>query len=284
MDELLGGNAVEYDENTFNERQIVKLYIQDMPDDLNTAVLGSSRSLQLTKEYSADETSFFNFGVSGGDLFDILGMYYLLFEADKLPENLILVLDGGMLHDSPDLAKSRADKELYNEFLSVELGIQKEYEKPDYSTLIESLISPSVFQENIEYYFRDTSLETKPVAVPFTENSYENERSLRLPDGSQVYPIDFRKTPQDDVDFMALEMITYSFYLVEGMQEIDPDMSNIFELFLDHAEKNGVEITFVLPSYHPVVYNGALDGYDRFPAFFDVEPYLKTLADRKSVV
>lgn len=277
---LQAGNAIAGYTEQLDEREIMRLYIQTM-EKKDYLVLGSSRGLQITEEYVPSGSSFFNLGVSGSDFRDLLGMYYLLVKNDKLPKHLILELDPWLLYDSPDAVNKHADLELYKEFLAEELGFSIEYEKPNYDVQLEVLFSPSIFQENIAYYFRDRTGEDTPVAAQ--GDWMRQATTLRLPDGSQLYDTTLRGRSQDEIDFEALNLINNAFFRVEGFSRLDTGLQEQLEAFIRHAKKQGVSITFVLTPYHPTCYELALEQPGRFPAFFEVENYYRALAKREGI-
>ncbi|MDO5601171.1 MAG: SGNH/GDSL hydrolase family protein [Oscillospiraceae bacterium] len=281
VETLQAGQAVAgYDESMLDEREIMRLYIQTM-EKKDYIVLGSSRGLQLTQDYVPAGSSFFNLGVSGSDFRDMLGLYYLLEKNDKLPAHLILVLDPWLLFNSPDAFSKRSNIELYKEFLAEGLGLPVEYEKPDYSLQLEALLSPSIFQENIRYYFRDRTGEDEPLSA--TGNWYAQDTTLRLPDGSQLYDVKQRSRSQNEIDFDALAVVSSAFFRVEDFRSLDEELTAQLEAFIRHIKAQGVQITFVLTPYHPTTYEIALRDWERFPAFFEMEDYYRALAKKEGI-
>ena len=66
---LEGYDVTNFD--SMDEREVVQLYAQDVPDTPRVIGIGSSRVLQLNRELVGDD-SFFNMGVTGADVRDCM--------------------------------------------------------------------------------------------------------------------------------------------------------------------------------------------------------------------
>ena len=124
---LLEGNTVSNYEQ-MDERQILKLYVQNLPEDRvpNTVAVGSSRVLQLSTPLAGD-TSYYNAGMSGAGPMDIMNAFYLFDRAGKLPKNLIIEVDPWLFN--PNFAQERADADLFSEFLHTCLKVNDDQEE-----------------------------------------------------------------------------------------------------------------------------------------------------------
>lgn len=81
---MLGGKAVDnYDR--MNERGVLGQMVESMEEPFDTLAFGSSRVLQL-RDSIVDDSSYFNCGVSAGDLVDMLGLYYEFDRAGMQPK------------------------------------------------------------------------------------------------------------------------------------------------------------------------------------------------------
>ena len=84
-----------YDVTNFeqmDERQVVQLYAQDVPEAPEAIGIGSSRVLQFNRENTGVE-SFFNMGVTGADVRDNMTSYYKMVSYGKTPKVLLWSLD-----------------------------------------------------------------------------------------------------------------------------------------------------------------------------------------------
>lgn len=259
---MQGENVTGYDQ--MNEQKIYSLYAQNLTQPFDTIALGSSRVLQLSKTI-AGETSYLNCGVSGADIRDILGMFFLFDRADMLPKNLILEADPWLLNGNADALNYRSDVELYNEFLSTKLGMDVPYEKPDETAKYKALISPSYFQGNITHYLQQTSQPAAPLVTTGNLDSISN--TVKMSDGSVWYPKSFRTASLEEINAKArLEATT--FLRMENYLAPDPSLTQLFEKFIQYAQSKGVNVILLLTPYHPLVYNYASENNQQFPGFF----------------
>lgn len=269
-----------YDESILDERQIIEIYLSESEPKDYLAV-GSSRFLQLTKDYIPEGSTFFNAGASGLDFRDLCNLYYTLEQQGKLPDTMIIALDPWLLNGSPECFSGRSDVNLYHEFLAVDLQLPVSYQKEDTSAKREALFSLTAFQENIAYLFRDRTEEKVPVVA--TGDFYNEDIQVRLADGSQLYPLSYRTRTQEEIDLDALSTILNPFFRIEGFTRFDADLQMQFEALIDRMQSDGIQLVFVLIPYHPTTYELSTVHAERFPAFFDVEPYYYRLAKEKGI-
>ena len=100
-----------YDVTNFeqmDERQVVQLYAQDVPETPEAIGIGSSRVLQFNRENTGVE-SFFNMGVTGADVRDNMTSYYKMVTYGKAPKVLLWSLDPWVFYGSEAAFDARAD-------------------------------------------------------------------------------------------------------------------------------------------------------------------------------
>ncbi len=251
---LLGGDAVS-NFSKMDEREVLKLYIKNMPEAYDTLVVGSSRGLQITAAIAGETGTFYNAGMSGEDFYDVVGTVALLDKYDRLPKNMILVLDPWILNDNVDSYSKRSDADLANEFLSETLGFHETYEAQDRSQYTEALLDLDYFQKNVAYYFEDHSDEDQPSRV--SGNVYEQTTETKMADGTLLYTREYRENSQEWVDFEALtlangEALPFGFY---DFVSLDERRCAELEALVEYLQNKNVEVTFVLSPFHPLVYN-----------------------------
>ena len=125
-----------YDVTNFeqmDERQVVQLYAQDVPETPEAIGIGSSRVMQFNSETTGEE-SYINIGVNSG----------------KAPKVLLWSLDPWVFYGSEAAFDARADADLYNEFLTKVLNVPTDYEEPNQVELWKALADPSYFQGNVD--------------------------------------------------------------------------------------------------------------------------------------
>lgn len=273
---LLEGNSIGGYEK-MDERQIVKLYAQNLPESKEVIAIGSSRILQMTTTTSGSE-SFFNAGMIGAEQTDVMSSYYLFDRADRLPETVIFGVDPWIFSDGPDANRgNRTDWEMYNEFLRY--GLEHVMEPLDNTENIAqwvSLTNPSFFRENLEYAAENGYADPYPT-VP-AEELYEQEMDVKLPDGSVLYAVGTRERPQEDVDATATAAISASLLNCEDFYELDEEKCRLFDEFIQYMQKKGSEVILVLTPYHPIVYDEVMEQQERYSGFLAVEPWLREYA------
>lgn len=281
---LLEGKDLSHYEK-MDERQILKLYVQNLPEDQmpNTVALGSSRILQMSAGI-AQAPSFFNAGMIGADVRDVMNSLYLFVRAGKIPQNVIIGIDPWLFSPSPEALDYRTDVELYQEFLSEALGHSSDYEAPDPVDLWNVITDPAYFQGNVEYYFRDKSNEKHPTVVE-EEDLYHQDTEVKLRDGSVLYTEEFRNWSEDQVNGMAT-MQADSISAPYHFAELPQDRLELFDEFIQYGQAHGINFVFVLIPYHPLCYARLLDNLQKEPGgegFLMVEPWLKDYAHKHGI-
>ncbi len=273
---MLDGSAISNFEK-MDERQITKLYAQNLSESVDVISLGSSRVLQLTKDIVGTE-SFFNAGMVGAEQPDVMSSYYLFDRVDKLPETVIFCVDPWIFSTAPEAtAHQRVDWQMYNEFLHYGLGKDVDVSLPEENmALWLSLTSPAFFQENVEYYIKNKESGMRPSVV--TDDIYNQLTDIKMPDGSILYQVNFRNLPPEDTYHLALTAINNSFVNCEGFFEMDAGMIQLFDEFIQYMQQKGSKVVLMLTPYHPVVYEKVLEQPERYSGFFQVESWLRNYA------
>lgn len=279
---LEGHNLSHYEK--MDERQIVRLYVQNLPQEQipSTIALGSSRVLQINTEIAGDE-NFFNAGMIGADVRDVMSTFYLFAREDKLPKNVILSIDPWLFSGKPDALDSRADNELFQEFLSEGLGIHSDYEAPDSVDLWKVLTDPAYFQGNVAYYFRDKSDTAHPVVVS-GDDMLHQDTEVKCSDGSVVYTEEFRTLSHEQIDALAVEQGGTALRL--DFDQLDPGQIELFDSFIQYGRQRGVNFVFVLIPYHPLTYYVIQQNHSVNPiysGFFQVEDWLRQYAAEQNI-
>lgn len=257
---LLAGDPVSnFDQ--MDERQVLKLYIKNMAAADDTMVIGSSRGLQIDAAVAGATGSFYNLGMSGEDFYDIVGTISLLSEYDRLPKNLIMVLDPWILNTSEGSYSKRSDPNAANEFLTNTLGFSEPYTAEEKGKYSEALVDLDYFQKNVAYYFADHSDEERPARV--TGDVCAQETPTKLPDGTLLYEESFRNWDQDKTDYDALTRANMPFsFGCDNYFQLNTTRCAEFEALIDFLQQRGVSLTFVLSPFHPTLYASAVAAKD----------------------
>lgn len=312
---LLDGENVS-NFSQMDQRTVMELYIQLVPDEQvpETVAFGSSRVMQLTAGMTG--TAFYNCGVTGGDYRDVMNAFYLWEKYGKLPDRVVLGIDPWLFRS--DALDRRSNAALYEEMLSVALGYTTSYEVPQPSRLyrlgdaavqkvtkgqttlttlnvttdtIAALFEPAYFQGNVLHYRKTRDAGTavtedgEPVlyhAVSAAEMA-ANTDEIKCADGTVWYSREFREASDEAVLLAALAQAG-TFLYMEGYTALETEQCALFEQFIDYMQSCGVEIVFFLAPYHPFVYEYVtLYNYDDHAGFFAVEPYVRAYAAQMGI-
>ena len=235
---LLEGESISHFEK-LDERQILRLYIQNMPQRYDTLVVGSSRGLQITKEIAGCDGLFYNAGMTGEDYADILCTISWLVRYDRLPEHMIMVLDPWILSANKDAKGKYSDQNTANEFLATVLGFDVAYTPNTTPFYTEALFSLDYFQGNIAYYFGDHSGEDRPSVVE--GDVYDQATEIKMSDGTLLYTREFREQSQQAVDNDAAFRATMPFIMCDQYPVPDQTLTEQFTALVDFLQGQGVE-------------------------------------------
>ncbi len=279
---MLDGNPISNFEK-MEEREIVKLYAQNLSEPPQAISLGSSRILQMTAQIAGTD-NFFNAGMIGAEQPDVMSSYYLFDRAEKIPEIVILGVDPWIFSSAPEATTyRRVDWKMYNDFLYYGLGHQDvvvttEQENMNFWL---SLTSPSFFQENLEYYIENKETGMRPQIVQ--GDVYAQTNDVKMPDGSVLYSDSMRSASIEDVNHIALTAINNSFVNCEDFYEMDASLISLFEEFISYMQNKGSRVVLMLAPYHPIVYEKVLEQPERYSGFFQVESWLRNFAAEKGL-
>ncbi|MCI2047577.1 MAG: hypothetical protein LKJ90_07660 [Faecalibacterium sp.] len=276
---LLAGQNVDGYE-TMDERSLTKLTIEQMDAVPSTVALGSSRVMQMTRDVAGTE-DFYNFGMTGGDFYDLLGTFELFEEKGSLPQNVILCIDPWLLNGTGSGDTSRSDRNLYQQFLSERLGEDVPYTVKDENALWKALVSPSYFQGNWKYWRHDRRTQAMPQAVLGAD--YDNSPTeIKNCDGSVHYTAAMlSQTPEQTAQY-ALDMAgTYAW--CDGFTEPDAERVRLLKEYIAYMQDKGIHVYILLTPMHPIMYEYALTYPDDNIGFLRSEDAIRTIAAETNV-
>lgn len=282
-----------YDVTNFeqmDERQVVQLYAQDVAEAPEVIGIGSSRVLQFTSELVGSD-SFFNMGVTGADVRDNMTSYYKMVSYGKAPKVLLWSVDPWVFYDSENAFDSRADAELYDEFLTNVLGIETDYEEPDKVELWKALAEPAYFQGNVSYYLKNrgqatiTDEDGNPIDFnPVEGDPQQQQSAIKRSDGSVLYDVNFRNLPVEQVLTKAAEACpTFNSVHMEGFDALSDTQCKAFDAFIRYARSQGTTVILVLSPWHPYLYNYLLNETELHKGFFEVENWVREYCAQNGV-
>lgn len=282
-----------YDVTNFeqmDEREVVQLYAQDVEETPQAIGIGSSRILQFNREIVGTD-SFFNMGVTGADVRDNMTSYYKMVSYGKAPEVLIWSVDPWVFYGSDAAFDSRADADLYNEFLTKVLGVATDYEEPDQVELWKALADPAYFQGNVDYYLKNrgqsTVTDEDGNAIefnPVTGDPLDQATTIKRSDGSVLYDTAFRGQTEDQIRTLAAgACMSFNSVHMEGFEELSETQLQAFDAFIRYAQSQGTTVILVLSPWHPYLYNYLLGEPELHNGFFQVENWVRQYCAENSI-
>lgn len=282
-----------YDVTNFeqmDEREVVQLYAQDVEETPQAIGIGSSRILQFNREIVGTD-SFFNMGVTGADVRDNMTSYYKMVSYGKAPEVLIWSVDPWVFYGSDAAFDSRADADLYNEFLTKVLGVATDYEEPDQVELWKALADPAYFQGNVDYYLKNrgqsTVTDEDGNAIefnPVTGDPLDQATTIKRSDGSVLYDTAFRGQTEDQIRTLAAgACMSFNSVHMEGFEELSETQLQAFDAFIRYAQNQGTTVILILSPWHPYLYNYLLGEPELHNGFFQVENWVRQYCAENSI-
>lgn len=270
---LNGHDVVGAEKLNNSQRKVIKTFVHNMEDVPATIALGSSRVMMISSEMLGTD-SFYNCAITGADMYDLMGTYYLFEQRGAVPQNVIIGVDPWVF-GGEDAVDARSDKALYAEFLLRDLGIETDFEPEDPTMKWEALYSPSYFQGNVSYFLSSRGEVVEPQAVE--GDVMDQDTEVLRSDGSIVYSRSFRTQPQESVDAAALEQ-TGNFFRVEYYEEPEEERIELFTRFVEYLQSKGIRVIFLLSPYHPIAYDNAMNNAEHYSGFVATEPLVRRIA------
>lgn len=238
-----GGNVTNL--QNMDDRQLIREYAELRTQPVDVLVLGSSRSMQVTKELTGVDNTFCA-GVTGADLRDTISAYVLFREKGLLPKTVILCAEYWFL--SQGNLESRAMTEGYETFCAERGHIPFRITSRT-KAAIKELFSFAYFQSSIDYLL-DQRAALKLESVSDADNIYATRRA----DGSYSYEESYRNRPVEDVDGDAYNAVMFGNTTAYYFDGVHAEMCRQLEDFIAMMQEDGVEVVVQLAPYHPLYY------------------------------
>lgn len=268
---LNGSNAAGV--ANMDDRKFMKDFLTRYNQPVGTLVLGSSHALQITRELTNDPTML-NAGVTNADIRDMISWYLLLEKEGKRPRRVIWVAD--CWHTSVGSMDGRAYTDEYAAFMQQQ-GLPV-YEVPD-KTLekCKQLFSPAYFQSGIEMLMNGGK---RP--PPYATSEQYAEEDMRRADGSYCYSRAYREKDQTETDVQAYNLTVrkpqFALYYTGHSIELETQIRTFFH----YLKMQGVEVTLLLPPFHPDFYRYMKAHPADYEALLQEEDFYKALAHEYS--
>lgn len=271
-DILASGHSAAGVEN-MDDRRFLQLYAQKRTTALNTLILGSSRTMQITSAVTGDPNSFVA-GVTGSDLRDCISAYFLFEKAGFDPSTVVLSLEFWYL--SRGNLDSRALTDGYNEFCRQQEITPVKTGSAQLSKL-KNFFSFPYFQSSVEYLAKGR----KKTLPSETDEKYA-ELAVKRPDGSYGYEKALREASQTEVDRHAADKRVAD-NLAAGFTHVDENLCAALKAFVQYLTSEGKEVRILLSPVHPDYYALMLEQPETYQIVFEAQRYYHALGEAYKV-
>ena len=256
----------------FDDRDFLQCYVPLRKEDVDVLVLGSSRSMQVTKELTGVPATFCA-GVTGSDLRDCIGAYMLFRENSLIPDKVVFCAEYWFL--SSGNLDSRALTDYYEKFCS--MTDNTAFKTPSLKRKkLKELFSFTYFQSSLKYLISsENKLELEATDNP--DNTYPTRRN----DGSYSYEESYRNRPIKEVENDAYNS-TISNTLARSFTGIDSQLVKQLEDFIVFMQNDGVEVSIQLSPVHPTYYAHMTQSPD-YTEIISTEDYYYSLEEKLDI-
>ncbi|MBQ7859377.1 MAG: hypothetical protein IJ347_04505 [Faecalibacterium sp.] len=264
-----GQNAANVD--NMDDRRFVKLYAEQRTQPVDTLVLGSSRSLQITAQVTGVQNTV-TAGVTGSDLRDVISNYFLFEQAGFSPSEVVLSLDFWYLSEGN--LDGRANVEGYEAFCG-QIGSKPLKTGSGRLAQLKNFFSFSYFQSSVDYLLKNGFVKAMPTA---TDQEWA-KGAIKRADGSYGYAEGYRTRSQKAVD-EAAAMVRIADTLAAGFSGVNPALCTQLEAFVQYLQQKGIQVRLLLSPVHPDYYAYMQQRPQQYAQVFESERFYRQMAQR----
>lgn len=270
-DSIVSGDSIRIPKYV-DDRLVQVRVIERLQEPPDLIALGSSRGMQIRSAQFAGR--FLNHSVSAGKLEDFLALYQNYVARNLQPQGIVLELDPWTItksDDRPRYVRLEDDYRAMCRLLNLPPRANATPIVPGVKYL--ELLSPNYFQSSLGLWltndgrFRRTCDEIRD-PTPAS--------GAILADGSIMYPAAVLQRSRPDVRRDAVRLARSAFSVVTLPGE---RAQRELEAFLSFLLRQGVQVVFVLPPFHPAV-TDAWRATGLYTSLTVAETYFRSLADR----
>lgn len=237
-------NFSNYDERIFQEYLIKNAPVTDP----QTVVLGSSRTALINSDF-LDREPILNSSVNGASIEDLVSIYQIYKEEDKLPEHFIIGVDPWTFNANNNQERWKSLSPYYHRFHGRDDSAYRE-QREDKLLRYKELFSFSYFQSSI----RTLMKRIVKVHDPVPSAQKYNEGDTKADDGSRILRESFREADKEEVTAKVQAYVADDIYSIENFHEIDEQAWNDFEMLMQELRDLGISSEIYLFPYHPKAY------------------------------
>lgn len=254
----------------YDDRILQKEIITDANQKPAVIVIGGSRAMQINSAFFPD-TSFQNNSVSGASIEDLISIYQLYKDNNKLPKKILIGVEPWTFNDNRGDKRWESIGESYYKFSGKEIQQKKTKEK------YKELFSISYFQNSVKFLPKVLLGKSDPEPTM----NRDNRLLTKLSDGSLVYGTAMRDATQVNIDSKINAYISPGpVYGLENFNSISDIKWKEFESVIIDMHKNNIAIEFVLSPFAPVVYKCLQKDY---PLVLKVEDRLRVYSAQNNI-
>ena len=265
---LLSGHEIIHPQN-YDQRLFQKNIIQRDNVTRDIIVLGSSRASRVNQTMITSDMNktFLNHGVGGAGLQDVLAILGMYTEKGYFPEVIVFCLDPWMLQKWNAFGSQWLEsREYYFQFLNYVSSSQEYNQNSRYWSMKMGYIKLKRYLSALSYPLLNESV--RNIRDP-------NKGSWRVLPSSESPPPKFPDRNVDEVDRLTREDITsYRWYF----GEVDPSLKYQFESTMTYLQSEGITVIFVLPPFHPIVYDALSHDPQYYAKALETEEFFKHYA------
>lgn len=273
-----GENAANI--GNMDDRALMRAYLPMRTQPIDTLVLGSSHSMQITPRLTGDVNTFCA-GMTGADLRDVISVYALVRQNGFVPKRVILVADSWFI--SEGVQEKRAMTEGYLAFCK-----QRGFEpvQTDTSALVRQQIEKKMqifsipyFQSSLNFLQSGGHRLREPVATtqPYAESS------MRRADGTYVYDAEYRNLDNGYADQNVSDMKRVMPEFARNFDGISQRLVEQLRAFLQQLRADGCEVVMMLAPFHPDFYEYMVQPDSGYQGVLETEQAFVQIAQQEGV-
>ena len=234
--------------------------------------MGSSRTMLINSAHFPGKR-FFNNSVSGASMEDLLAIYQLYRENNRLPKNILIGIDPWTFNANHGQKRWKSIAPYYHRFHKKESLADLYHSK---IKKYKQLLSLSYFQSSI----KNIPNIIKGTINPVPTKSKFNATNTKIMDGSLVYGEEYRNASQELINAKIGSYTAGNIYSIENFNNVSEEIWKEFELLIKRLENHGSKIALFLSPYAPSAYEKIRDNYTMVPI---TEKMVRNFAQKKKI-
>lgn len=263
-----------------DDRLFIREYVRLRRQPVDTLVLGSSHSMQVTSELTGDPNTFCA-GVTGADLRDCISIYRLFREQLGAPKRVVLTVDCWFF--SEGTLEGRAMTDGYEAFCRENgfspLGVDGGTSFVQKIEKLSQAVSLPYFQSSVDFLRRGLDKTRNPVPT----RDFYSETDMRRADGSYCYNAALRDITPEKAVSIALPYIIVKPDFATNFNGISDNLSVQLEAFVAELKEDGVEVALMLAPFQNDYYDYMKAQTDNYREILFTEQIVRDIAARVGV-